>query len=216
MAPIQILLTLLWVSASFLATASLPTDASADDLAGMTRIVGNRRALRCFFRCPLGKKVTPNSAAQATHLIEVPLHLWISKEGTDDEHWSLVINSKEIFHAINFRSTPSLPYPTNPGFLVVENIPFTGSTQTPGRNLIDLGKAKFKTEEEMTAAFSQLAKIGMPHKAHVVGGNCMDYVKMALEKLVEKDHILNIPPIFRNIYDERYTKVRQRIYEDNE
>ncbi|KAF9063967.1 hypothetical protein BDP27DRAFT_1426345 [Rhodocollybia butyracea] len=203
MAPIQILLTLLWVSASFLTTIAsplmIPVDVGADDLTGMTRIVYNRQA---FVRRTNPKPVSKVAAKP----LKAPVQLWIRDKGLDVEHWSLVIGS-DVFEAVNPPGEVADDEP--PPHLIPRTFPYHPKPESDSK-LIDLHCiAKFNTKEEMDDTFSQLEKIRMTLRPTQVGGNCIDYIKMALRVLQKRKHIRRIPAIFWKLYNKNYKEVRK-------
>ncbi|KAF9066522.1 hypothetical protein BDP27DRAFT_1423769 [Rhodocollybia butyracea] len=183
MPPLQFLLTLLLVSASFLATIASPlmilVNLGHNDLG----IVENRETLV--------------SKAQP---IEVPVALWTAHEGETNEHWSLIIDSKNGFHAIMFL--------TDQASMVVRTFTYDVAKESALKKLC---MAKFKTKEEMDDVFSQLAKIPMTLKPTEKGGNCMDYIQKALDMLQEKGHIDKVPADIDRLLQGSYERGRRSV-----
>ncbi|KAF9058331.1 hypothetical protein BDP27DRAFT_1372785 [Rhodocollybia butyracea] len=198
MPPIHILLTLVWLSTSFLITIAspmmIPVDVGTNEPARITLILENRQAF--------GRRTSPTpppASEDPAEPIQVPIELCIAHQGTDYEHWMLIIDSTNGFHA-------QIPRLGNVGYLKAARFPFKLRTN---QIVTGLGKAKFRTQDDMDDVFAKLGKIRMPQKAHELGGNCMDYIHMALDMLVEKGHILKVPSNFEMIYSKSYRKVRK-------
>ncbi|KAF9058606.1 hypothetical protein BDP27DRAFT_1432478 [Rhodocollybia butyracea] len=199
MPPIKILLALSWVLATFLTTIASPLiiPVNGND-AGMTRIEIRQALDRRVKSKPLSKPV-----AKREQPIKVPVQLWIAHKGKGDEHWALVIDSKNGFEAV-ISGNPTA-YPLKPRkFFYNKEL---------NQNLMDLGcQATFETREKMDDVFSKLEKIDMPTLAIKKGGNCMDYVRKALEVLEAGNHISKIPTTFEKLWESNYNEVQKRVW----
>ncbi|KAF9063962.1 hypothetical protein BDP27DRAFT_1367582 [Rhodocollybia butyracea] len=192
---IKILLALSWVLASCLATIASPLMIPVDgDNTGMTR-TENRRSL--------DRRVNSKPAAKEEQPIKVPVQLWIAHQGEAGEHWALVIDSTNGFD-VQLAGNPAI------NLLKPRKFNFDTNSSQKLRNLNC--QATFKTKSEMDSVFSQLENLSMSVLATEKGGNCMDYVRMALTKLEHGKHILEIPPAFEKLWNDNYKEVQARVW----
>ncbi|KAF9062675.1 hypothetical protein BDP27DRAFT_1451644 [Rhodocollybia butyracea] len=197
MPPIQILLTLLWVSAGLLTTIAsplmIPSNVGNNNPTG---ILENRQALgrRAKQRTPSPKGAKSGSTKESRQIV-----LWIGNEGKADEHWSLVILPDDVLDAV-----------IDPDFYSADK-PLRGewSLTAPGGNTIDLCEAKM-SEDERVEFINEMEEFYMPVSPKKKGGSCMDYVRIALERLKQKGYITEMPPKFEQKWTQSYSKVRQK------
>ncbi|KAJ3714684.1 hypothetical protein C8R42DRAFT_646155 [Lentinula raphanica] len=75
-------------------------------------------------------------------------------------------------------------------------------------------QATFENDEKMDEVFKDLvnnSKIGWGGKLpREIGGNCMDYVKGALEYLVKGKNIKQMPVKFMELWDREYKEVQKK------
>ncbi|KAJ3830520.1 hypothetical protein EV361DRAFT_866821 [Lentinula raphanica] len=141
----------------------------------------------------------------------VPVQLWIHAKGTDSEHWSLVIDSTRGFAA-------EAPDPYHQDSQPLRPLTFSYySDQKSQAKLMDLNcQATFENDEKMDEIFKDLvnnSKIGWGGKLpREIGGNCMDYVKGALEYLVKGKNIKQMPVKFTELWDREYKEVQKKVW----
>ncbi|KAJ4484523.1 hypothetical protein C8R41DRAFT_868525 [Lentinula lateritia] len=149
---------------------------------------------------------------------KVPVQLWVNHEGQSDEHWVLVIDKVYGFHAIAPEEKPAKPgqLQFKSGLDPQAKLKPQQLAYRPEKadKLMNLDcDATFKDQADMTKVFGELVtKIDMSKPADEVGGNCMDYVKMALEFLQKGDYITSVPKIFTTYYNKNYDAVRKEVY----
>lgn len=149
---------------------------------------------------------------------KVPVQLWVNHEGQSDEHWVLVIDKVYGFHAIAPEEKPAKPgqLQFKSGLDPQAKLEPQQLAYRPEKadKLMNLDcDATFKDQADMTKVFGELVtKIDMSKPADEVGGNCMDYVKMALEFLQKGDYITSVPKIFTTYYNKNYDAVRKEVY----
>ncbi|KAJ4477409.1 hypothetical protein J3R30DRAFT_217442 [Lentinula aciculospora] len=157
-----------------------------------------------------------NTGSTSTAPGKVPIQLWVYHQGQDDEHWVLVIDRVNGFHAINPEEKPKPgQFTFTSGLESVTLIPQEFAYHPDKANkLMNLDcEAMFENYAEMKNVFKKLVNdIKMPTTADGVGGNCIDYVKMALKFLQKGEYIPSVPRIFTTLYKKNYEAVRKEVY----
>ncbi|KAJ3849502.1 hypothetical protein EV368DRAFT_85482 [Lentinula lateritia] len=83
---------------------------------------------------------------------------------------------------------------------------------SPPPRRIELGKAQFKDEKQKKDVIKHILKWHMPVPVDQVGGNCMDFIRMVLQDLVEKDYSHDeVMTKFMEEYNTRYDTVVQNV-----
>ncbi|KIK59357.1 hypothetical protein GYMLUDRAFT_60245 [Collybiopsis luxurians FD-317 M1] len=147
-----------------------------------------------------------NAGEPSSKALKLPVQLRRIKEGTDGEHWFLVLDSTYAFHAQ----------------MVDEDGPLK-STETPYQadqkdKLIDLDcTAMVKNQQTLERLRRELVKnVQLQKSPKEKGSNCMDYVQLALEYMKKEKFIPAVPRKFTEIYKESYEKVSQKVWGDSD
>lgn len=88
---------------------------------------------------------------------------------------------------------------------------YHGPTTTEKTRIISLKeKVEFASRDAFEAEVIKLSKMTMaPHKPIDEGGNCVDYIKKALEELVADKALAKMPPAFTTWYGQNYKRISE-------
>ncbi|KAH7870262.1 uncharacterized protein C8R40DRAFT_1175739 [Lentinula edodes] len=126
---------------------------------------------------------------------------------TPFEHWVLNIDKSNNFHTKKVSRNPK--HPLKPSLYSKDY----SSVNDPDWQYIDLDcEATFNSDSKMEDVFKDLVNIPWTSAPIDSGGNCLDYVKAALELLAEGNFISAVPSKFTDRYNKYYVDVTKTVW----
>ncbi|KAJ4491632.1 hypothetical protein C8J55DRAFT_591517 [Lentinula edodes] len=139
--------------------------------------------------------------------LKVPVQMWIGHPDTPFEHWVLNIDKSNNFHTKKVSRNPK--HPLKPSLYSKDY----SSVNDPDWQYIDLDcEATFNSDSKMEDVFKDLVNIPWTSAPIDSGGNCLDYVKAALELLAEGNFISAVPSKFTDRYNKYYVEVTKTVW----
>ncbi|KAF9068222.1 hypothetical protein BDP27DRAFT_1448550 [Rhodocollybia butyracea] len=160
----------------------------------------------------VGSSPLPDHENRAINLVQrnnekvsYPLSLWASQIGTEQEHVSLVMHDV-LVQGVVAKSMNDFETP-----LIGHYAAYHGPTTTEKTRIIKLNEnVEFASRHEFEAEVLKLSKMTLaPHKPIDEGGNCVDYIKKALEELVEEKALAKMPATFTAWYGANYKRISE-------